>query len=957
MSVHQNLLRGQLCDVIQYCDRYPNLKLKLLEFLKYSHVIVFEGQKHEVFLSSIHEVAQNCCNNPELVEKLNFILPSTYALFKRHKVFDWSFGYLLHNWQKYVPREITTINETETVEILTSYFFHSLDQKYSSFSDKEKFISNLFSFYDIQNRIKCLACLKLDLNESFFIELIIILDKMLSNLSALSLNQTTEYNEDLSIYQLTDPDFEDLFSKIYSVCDSQSVYENFIRCIDLYNERKVSKPELARLVLPFLKKQPEIWSLFLKLLNLDPYVVFDPNFSDTRPFSKKEYNEYFEFDFLTSKRFGSSYRLLRTTEIVAECPLHGSKKPRSYKAKNLDTENQFSCEKLKLCKCKVNKVWNSFPSWSEASWQIIDKPTSLKSRQHLTKFTDYLNKIEDDRYELDMIILNNISAIKLLERFQSIILDSAGNNFDRINAEMKKFMLNLPGERAYSVEKWAISRIYGSKFFDIMEGIQNNPYVAIPVVLRRLQEKHCEWKHLKETLNGVWKHLSESFTKKHNVQLLANLNNVKLAQFKKSALKVLKNELEVQEAELRFKLNLKSLNKISNQHHANTSNVCFPVQNFEFEISVLKLTADLVQISINDSAFGQQKFPIDETSNDSEIVADFDSSLSSFMKYVCKNLLFVDTEETSTQIGCEKVLIEPEARRTTEKFICNFQWYTVLKFIYQLHEIFEKAITKFRKNETNSAHENIEVICHKIFSICTGFLLGATDANGFESSIASEFGSEVYIELACVDKVMSNFVKFLNTVWNSSNCLNLLSLWAKFSNEDVSSEEIWFIYFKDCLNFFTASERIFEAAFVISRNKGKVEVKHWKRDFFDQIRKIAEEKCVEEEYLNRYLNFHETRRYKSDEIDDVDDHRKIGRSPVFLKRNVRKSAMPSKFYFNDDSSQYFGAENNSGRKRIIECTGSSTCFYVPKIYFEGCDDAAQKAKKRKRAFDKLKIQL
>jgi paired amphipathic helix protein Sin3a len=39
-----------------------------------------------------------------------------------------------------------------------------------------------------------------------------------------------------------------------------------------------------------------------------------------------------------------------------------------------------------------------------------------------------------------------------------------------------------------------LSRIYGDKAQDIIDGLKKNPVVAVPVVLRRLKAKEEEWR-------------------------------------------------------------------------------------------------------------------------------------------------------------------------------------------------------------------------------------------------------------------------------------------------------------------------------------------------------------------------------------------------------------------------------------------------------------------------------
>ena len=57
----------------------------------------------------------------------------------------------------------------------------------------------------------------------------------------------------------------------------------------------------------------------------------------------------------------------------------------------------------------LNDTWVSFPSWSEDS-------TFVTSRK--TQYEEHIYKCEDERFELDVVLETNLSAIKCLEAVQ-----------------------------------------------------------------------------------------------------------------------------------------------------------------------------------------------------------------------------------------------------------------------------------------------------------------------------------------------------------------------------------------------------------------------------------------------------------------------------------------------------------------------------------------------------------
>ena len=84
----------------------------------------------------------------------------------------------------------------------------------------------------------------------------------------------------------------------------------------------------------------------------------------------------------------------------------------------------------------------------------------------------------------------------------------------KINAmsseELKRFRIddNL-GATSNFIHVASISRIYGDKGREIIEGIKRNPTIAIPIVLKRLQSKEDEWRAAKKEFEKRWRELNE----------------------------------------------------------------------------------------------------------------------------------------------------------------------------------------------------------------------------------------------------------------------------------------------------------------------------------------------------------------------------------------------------------------------------------------------------------------
>ncbi|CAN7983566.1 unnamed protein product, partial [Ixodes hexagonus] len=245
------------------------------------------------------------------------------------------------------------------------------------------------------------------------------------------------------------------FDKVRRALRGQEVYENFLRCLILYNQEIVSRSELVHLVTPFLGKFPELFKWFKDFIGYkDLGGQIEPIPNKVVQQERISGDPSMEIDYSSCKRYGASYRALPKNIVQPKCS-----------------------GRTPLCKEVLNDTWVSFPSWSEDS-------TFVSSRK--TQYEEYIYRCEDERFELDVVVETNLSTIRVLEAVQK--------KMQRLGAEERqRFQLgdNLGGSSAV-LQQQAIRRIYGDKAADIVEGLKRNPVVAVPLVLRRKREEKAE---------------------------------------------------------------------------------------------------------------------------------------------------------------------------------------------------------------------------------------------------------------------------------------------------------------------------------------------------------------------------------------------------------------------------------------------------------------------------------
>uniref|UniRef100_A0A8D0HH38 SIN3 transcription regulator family member A n=1 Tax=Sphenodon punctatus TaxID=8508 RepID=A0A8D0HH38_SPHPU len=258
------------------------------------------------------------------------------------------------------------------------------------------------------------------------------------------------------------------FEKVRKALRSTEAYENFLRCLVIFNQEVISRAELVQLVSPFLGKFPELFTWFKNFLGYK-----ESAHMETFPKERATEGIAMEIDYASCKRLGSSYRAL----------------PKSYQ--------QPKCTgRTPLCKEVLNDTWVSFPSWSEDSTFVSSKKT---------QYEEHIYRCEDERFELDVVLETNLATIRVLEAIQK--------KLSRLSAEEQaKFRLdNTLGGTSEVIHRKALQRIYADKATDIIDGLRKNPSVAVPIVLKRLKMKEEEWREAQRGFNKVWREQNEKY--------------------------------------------------------------------------------------------------------------------------------------------------------------------------------------------------------------------------------------------------------------------------------------------------------------------------------------------------------------------------------------------------------------------------------------------------------------
>ncbi|XP_054712932.1 paired amphipathic helix protein Sin3a-like [Uloborus diversus] len=270
------------------------------------------------------------------------------------------------------------------------------------------------------------------------------------------------------------------FFKVRKAFKSQEIYENFLRCLVIYNQELISRQDLVLLVSPFLSKYSDLYKWFKDFLgykennntNNNTSVDIVPKKIETQ--ERERVGDFAtEIDYSSCVKYGASYRAVPRNYVQPKCS-----------------------GRTALCHEVLNDTWVSFPSWSEDS-------TFVSSRK--TQFEEYIYRCEDERFEFDVVLETNLSTIRILEAEMAKI--------NRMSPEEKaRYRLDdTLGGSSSVIQQRAIKRIYGDKAGDIIEGLKKNPVSAVPLVLRRLKAKEEEWRKAQKSFNKIWREQNEKY--------------------------------------------------------------------------------------------------------------------------------------------------------------------------------------------------------------------------------------------------------------------------------------------------------------------------------------------------------------------------------------------------------------------------------------------------------------
>ncbi|XP_018621342.1 SIN3 transcription regulator family member Aa isoform X2 [Scleropages formosus] len=642
------------------------------------------------------------------------------------------------------------------------------------------------------------------------------------------------------------------FEKVRKALRSSEAYENFLRCLVIFNEEVISRAELVQLVLPFLGKFPELFTWFKNFLGYRES-------SHIESFPKERATEgiAMEIDYASCKRLGSSYRAL----------------PKSYQ--------QPKCTgRTPLCKEVLNDTWVSFPSWSEDSTFVSSKKT---------QYEEHIYRCEDERFELDVVLETNLATIRVLEAVQK--------RLSRMSAEEQaRFRLDSSlGGSSEVIHRKAIHRIYGDKAPDIIDGLKKNPAVSVPIVLKRLKIKEEEWREAQRGFNKIWREQNEKY-------YLKSLDHQGI-NFKQNDTKVLRSKNLLNEIETIYDERQEQASE-ENAAPPSGPHLTLPYEDSQILEDAAALIIhhvkrqagiqkedkykikQVVHHFLPDMLFARRGELSDLEPEDEDDEADMDEGGAKKPNGLAggeagaggtspakPKLLFSGT-------AAQKLLGSDEAERQIEEDCREREW--------------EQEVLGLRRDKSDSPavqlrlKEPLDIEVEDYYSafleMVRNLLDGNMDATQYEDSLREMFTIHAYIAFT-MDKLIQSIVRQLQHIVSDEICVQVTDLYLSESSNGATGGTLSTqasragpeAAYQRKAEQLMSDENCFKLTFVKSRGQVQVTV-----ELLDTEEENLDEPVEAErwsDYVGRYLNSDST-------SPELREH--LAEKPVFLPRNLRQ---------------------------------------------------------------------
>ena len=261
-----------------------------------------------------------------------------------------------------------------------------------------------------------------------------------------------------------------MMDKLHQVL-SRSQWSQFIKTLNLFALDVITRVEMVRmvddLVLPHSQRTDAALQELLE-----------------RWKQSIGYDEWEEKQLITSQQ-SNYYTFVQSVDFTT-CPQVTA----SYRQLPAGLSTPYCSGRTALCEAVLNDSCISIPTGSE--------DFSFKATRK-NVYEEQLFKVEDERFELDMIIENNAAVIRVLEPLVESVQNMSVEQAKALTLNENLDILHLR----------SISRVYGENGYEMIELLKTCPALTAKIVLERLHQKDEEWRRVRHEMKNVWRKISE----------------------------------------------------------------------------------------------------------------------------------------------------------------------------------------------------------------------------------------------------------------------------------------------------------------------------------------------------------------------------------------------------------------------------------------------------------------
>ncbi|EHY65911.1 hypothetical protein NERG_00607 [Nematocida ausubeli] len=241
-----------------------------------------------------------------------------------------------------------------------------------------------------------------------------------------------------------------MLNDIRTLLSRRGIYKEFVKALNMFNQGLLNTNALLLIVEPFLRGSASLLSLFRyyighREVNVPPHI---------------------QSNLETYKKVGS-YRVL----------------PEKYRQSMHTGQTPDDAAVL-------NTGYVACPTFSSESSTFI----FAKKNAH----EEALFRVEDERYECDVLLERVSSFILKLMEYEAIVIADA-------NVSKEHNKCPLPVLKLSALDKEIIGAVYGASCDDIILGIISHPIRAIPVVLKQLRSVEAQWIKARTVSLEIWR--------------------------------------------------------------------------------------------------------------------------------------------------------------------------------------------------------------------------------------------------------------------------------------------------------------------------------------------------------------------------------------------------------------------------------------------------------------------